>query len=118
MEVYLNNYLLKITISFKVSKLARQTNILPYRAVIQIYKCFIQPSIDYAITIWGNTSATNLAKIQRLHNFAARAVTKNYDYINYRGIDIVHELGWMDVLQRHNYFQCILMFKSIHGMAP
>jgi hypothetical protein len=106
------------SISFKVSKLARLTKILPYRTVILLYNCFIQPSIDYAITIWGNTSATNLAKIQRLQNFAARAVTKKYDYINYRGIDIVHELGWMDVLQRHNYFQCILMFKSIHGMAP
>ena len=43
-------------ISFKVSKLARLRQILPYNTVLQIYNSVIQPTIDYAITIWGNST--------------------------------------------------------------
>jgi hypothetical protein len=31
---------------------------------------------------------------------------------------LVHNLGWMDTIHHFKYFQCVLMFKCIHGMAP
>ncbi len=27
-------------------------------------------------------------------------------------------LGWMDLNHRNEYFQCVLMYKCIHGIAP
>ena len=78
----------------------------------------IQPCIYYALTVWGYASQVNIDKIQRLQNRAARMVTGNYDFINFRGIDLVKDLGWMNIIQRRNYFICILMFKAIHGLAP
>ena len=43
---------------------------------------------------------------------------KNFDYVNHRGISFVKQLGWMNVKQRYCYFQILLIFKCIHGLAP
>ena len=74
--------------------------------------------IQYAISIWGYTTAHNINKIQRLQNRAARILTGNFDYVNTRGIDLVKTLGLMNVTQRRDYFMIIVMFKSIHGLVP
>ena len=78
----------------------------------------IQPKIDYAISIWGYTSRQNLNIIERLQNRAARIITGNHDYVNTRGIELVKTLKWVCVSQRRYYFMLLLMFKSIHGLAP
>ena len=115
-----NNYIAKLSknLSFKVSKFSRLSKTLPKDILLKIYNSTIQPTIDYAISVWGQTSKTNLSKIQRLQNHSARIIEKNFDYINTRGIDLVHKLGWMDVRERFIYFQTLLMFKCIHGQAP
>jgi hypothetical protein len=78
----------------------------------------IQPNIDYAISVWGCTSQGNIDKIQRLQNYAARIIEKNFDYINCRGLELVHKLGWMNVRERFFYFQTLLVYKCIYGLAP
>ena len=83
-----------------------------------IYTSIIQPKIDYAISIWGYTTAHNINNVQRLQNRAARILTGNFDYVNTRGIDLVKTLGLMNVTQRRDYFMIIMMFKSIHGLVP
>ena len=45
-------------------------------------------------------------------------LTGNYDYFNTRVIDLVKTLWLMNVSQRRDYFMIMLMFKSIHGLAP
>ena len=86
--------------------------------LMYIYTSIIQPKIDYAISIWGYTTAHNINKVQRLQNRAARILTGNFDYVNTRGIDLVKTLGLMNVTQRRDYFMIIMMFKSIHGLVP
>jgi len=60
----------------------------------------------------------NLERIQRLQNRAARVIFNNFDFVNTRGIDLVARLGIMNVKQRRDYFMALLMYKSIHGLAP
>ena len=103
---------------FIIYRLSRLKMVLPRYLLMSIYTSIIQPIIDYAISIWGYTSSHNLNKIQRLQNRSAIIITRNYDYVNTRGIDIVKNLKWMSVSQRRDYFMSILMFKSIHGLAP
>ena len=105
-------------LSFKVSQLSRSRNVVTKEMMLTIYNSIIQPTIDYAITVWGHTTMTNISKIQRLQNLSARIIMNNFDYINVRGIDLVKELKWMNVLERIKYFEQLLMFKCIHGMAP
>ena len=105
-------------IGFKVSILARIRNMVTPEMLKIVYNSIIQPSIDYAITVWGHTSLENLNKVQRLQNKAARIICNDFDYINTRGIDLVKQLKWMNVNERFLYFERLLMFKCIHGMAP
>ena len=105
-------------LGFKISTLSRIKNMVTPEMLKTVYNSIIQPTIDYAITVWGHTSAENLSKIQRLQNKAARIICNNFDYINTRGIDLVKQLKWMNVNERFLYFERLLMFKCIHGMAP
>jgi len=102
----------------KVGLLSRLRKSTPLDILLKIYVSSVQPSIDYAISVWGNTTKVNLDKIQRVQNYAARVITGQFDYINVRGIHIVKTLGWMNVKQRFYYFNVLLMFKCIHGFAP
>ena len=78
---------------FKVSKLSRLRKFMPIQFVHQMYNSIIQPSIYYAIIVRGSSTEQNVNKIQRIQNLAARIVSGNFDYINTRGLDIVHSLG-------------------------
>ena len=99
---------------FIISRLSRLKPVLPSQMLMYIYTSIIQPKIDYGISIWGYTTAHNINKVQRLQNRAARILTGNFAYVNTRGIDLVKNLGLMNVTQRRDYFMIIMMFKSIH----
>ena len=101
---------------FIISRLSRLKPVLPSQMLI--YTSIIQPKIDYALSIWGYTTAHNINKVQQLQNRVARILTGNFDYVNTRGIDLVKTLGLMNVSQRRDYFMIIMMFKSIHGLVP
>ena len=77
----------------------------------------IQPTIDYAITVWGNTTLANINNVQRIQDYAARIVMNEFDYVNIRGVELVKQLKWMSVKQRYEYFCLLLMFKCVHGQA-
>ena len=103
---------------FIISRLSRLRNVLAPGILMSIYQGIIQPSFDYAITIWGFTSKYNLSKVPRLQNRAERIITGDFDYVHLRGIDIVKNLKWMNVIQRRDYFVAFSVFKCIHGMSP
>ena len=105
-------------LSKKVWMLSRLRCFLPHQSLVQLYKSYIQPKIDYAITVWGYSSDTNICKIQRMQNRAARAIYGIYDYVNVRGIDLLTDMNVMNVKQRRDYFMALLVFKSIYGLAP
>ena len=42
----------------------------------------------------------------------------DFDYINFRGIELVKSLDLYTIEERRDYFLAMLMFKSIHGIAP
>ena len=77
---------------YYLSLLRRLRKIFPRELLIKIYKTFVQPKLDYGITIWGCTTEANVNKVQTILNFAARIITGNFDYINVRGIDLVKSL--------------------------
>ena len=115
-----NAYITKLCkkLSFKISKLARLRKVLDQSTLKKIYSSTIQPCIDYAISVWGNTTNQNLNKVQRLQNHCARIIENNFDYVNVRGLQLVSNLGWMNVRERFMYFQVLLIYKCIYGLAP
>ena len=75
---------------FIISRLSRLKPVLPSNMLMYKNTSIIQPKIDYAISIWGYTTAHNINRVQRLQNRAARILTGNYDYVNTRGIYLVN----------------------------
>ena len=105
-------------LAFKISKLARIRSFTSVDILRKIYFSCVQPTIDYAINVWGTTTQYNINKVQRLQNFAGRLLSNNFDYVNTRGLDLLRDLNIMNVKQRAMYFDLLLMFKCIHGLAP
>jgi hypothetical protein len=106
------------TLGMKISNLKRAKKFGNKEILKYIYQYSIQPVIDYGITIWSDSTAINIHKIQRLQNYCARIVMNNFDFKNTRGIDLVKDLKWMSVKQRIDYFLCLTMFKCLHDKAP
>ena len=72
--------------------------------------------MDYACSVWSNTQKGIINKLQRAQNYAARIIWGNFDYINTRSIDLLRSLRWATVQER--CFTAVLMYKSVHGLAP
>ena len=106
-------------INFKVHQLKQLSKTgCSQSLLLQTYNTFVQPKIDYAISIWGCTTQKNINKVQRIQNRAARIILNNFDKINFRGINLVKTLRLPNVIERRNYFLCKFTHESIHGLAP
>ena len=101
-----------------ISLLRRIRRIFPKNLLLQVYKSYIQPRLDYGITLYGSSTQKNVDLVQRIQNYAARLIMGNFDYINSRGIDLVKSLNLYTIRERRDYFLLTLMFKAIHGIAP
>ncbi len=50
-------------------------------------------------------------------NRAATIITGNFDY-DVRGVELLKQLGLMNVKERRDYFMSMLVFKCVNGTAP
>ena len=103
---------------YHLSLLRRLRPIFPKDLLLQVYKSYIQPRLDYGITLYACSTQKNIDLVQRVQNHAARLITGNFDYINCRGIDLIKSLNLYTIRERRDYFLTILMLKAIHGIAP
>jgi hypothetical protein len=97
----------------KLGLLYRLSSCLPQPQLRIIYNTLIQSLLDYGITIWGTSNKMNLEILQKLQNRCARLVTGIFDH-NISSASILHNLNWLNVQQRYNYFIGIYMYK-IHN---
>jgi exonuclease III len=102
----------------KLHLMRRLSQILPKETMIQTYKTYMMPILEYAATVWGYTSEENINKIQRIINLCARIITKNYDFVNCRGEELAKELGFNTFKERRDFLLAVLMYKCHQGYAP
>ena len=55
-------------LSFKISQLWRVKKKVTKEMLLTIYNSNIQPTIDYAITVWGHTTNENITKSSCTYN--------------------------------------------------
>ena len=103
---------------YRISLPRRLRRIFPMNLLLQVYKSYIQPRLDYGITLYGCSTQKNIDLFQRVQNHAARLIMVNFDYINCLGIDLVRSLNLYTILEKRDYFLMTLMFKAIHRIAP
>ena len=66
-----------LVLYYYVNMLRRLRKILPSQLLLNIYKSYVQYTIDYGLSIWGCTTAANLDHIQRIQNLLARLMRNN-----------------------------------------
>ena len=96
----------------------RLRKILPSALLLKIYKAHVQSKIDYGLSIWGGVTEVYLNRVQQIQKLLARIICNNFYYIHSRGIDLVPSLKLQTIRERRDHFLYVLMFKSIHGLAP
>ena len=66
--------------------------------------------------MWAGTTKKNIARLQKVQNFAARIVTgaRKYDHIT----PMVKELHWLPVAKQLEVRDTLMAFKCIKGLAP
>lgn len=102
----------------KLSFLRRLSTYLPQVALNKVYKALILPSLDYAITVWGQTSINNVNLLYRQEKLAARILCNDFDFINTRGDDLCNSLGWKNFNERLKFAISCTLYKAIHGLLP
>jgi hypothetical protein len=115
-NTHVNNVCKSIT--KKLGMMNRTSKYVEENTREQIYKSFIQPSFDYADTIWHGCSKFLQHKLQVLQNRAARIIKQDFDYINSRGHDLLKQLNLHNTIQRREYRIGTLMYKCVHGFVP
>ena len=106
------------SVCYKLSLLNRLRKFMNKELLNKIFIIHIRPCIEYGLSVWGHCSESNKALVQRLQHRAARIILGNFDFINVRGHDLVHQLGWQTIDQRRDYYVATLMHKCIYETAP
>ena len=71
-----------------------------------------------SITLWACTANENVTKIQWLQSQVTRIIRGTYDFTDHQRIDLVRSLKLYTILERRDYFLCLLILKTIHGLTP
>ena len=72
--------------------------------------------LDYANALLGGLRQTDLDRLQRVQNCAARVISRTK--IRDRITPILCDLHWLPVTSRIQFKLCVCMYKVIHGAAP
>jgi len=82
----------------------------------QIAVLLVSARLDYCNSVLYKTSQTNIAKLQRVHNALARAVTctRKRDHIT----PILADLHWLPIAARIDYKIALVTFKTLTTKQP
>ena len=77
---------------------------------------FITSRLDMCNVLYFGMSEKNINKLQKIQNAAIRVIfsLKKRDHVS----DLLHSLHWLSVRQRISFKVLIIIFKSIHRVAP
>lgn len=81
-----------------------------------MYRGLVEPHLSYCCSVWGCCSDTNISRLQKVQNRAARIVTNSkYDT---SAMPLINGLGWATVKQLIFKESASLMYKSLNSLAP
>lgn len=82
----------------------------------KIVHAFVSSKLDYCNSLLFNHPKTQLHRLQRMQNIAARIITltRSSEHIT----PILKSLHWLPVKQRIHYKILLLTFRCLHNLAP
>ena len=109
------------TVSAKVSRavvgfLKHAKNFLPRDSLKTLYTGIVEPHFRYCCSVWGCCGSTEINKLQKLQNRAARIVTNSS--FDSPSRPLIEELGWKTIEQLISNESETVVFKSLNELAP
>ena len=76
--------LLRIVFLIKLKQINRIKHILDRKTLLVLINSFVFSKLQYCLTVWSNTSNSNIDKLQKVQNFAGRIILglRKYDHIS------------------------------------
>ena len=108
------------TVSSKVSRaigfVKHAKSILPENTLRNMYTGIVEPHFRYCCSVWGCCGLTEINQLQKLQNRAARVITGSR--FDAPGLPLVKRLGWKTIDELISSESNIMVFKTLHGLAP
>ena len=89
---------------------------MPLETLNQLYAGIVEPHFSHCCSVWGCCGVTEENDLQKLQNRAARIIT--IDSFDAPGIPLLRRLGWKTVEEFIAHELELMVFKSLHGLAP
>ena len=101
---------------YHLSNIGRIRHLLSDRAAEQLVHAFVTARLDNGNSLLLGITKTQLARLQRVQNLAARIVTHTcrHEHIT----PVLHSVHWLPVSYRIQYKVLLLTFKALNGQAP
>ena len=81
-----------------------------------IISALVLRKLFYCSTVWSNTTATTIKKLQALPNFACRIITKTKKFKHIT--PALREIKWLPVNEHLHYRDTEMTFRCMKGLAP
>ena len=100
----------------KLCQINRVKNSFDGNTLCTIISALVLSKLFYCSTVWSNTTATNIKKLQAVQNFVCRIITKTkkFEYIT----PALHEIKWLPVNEHHLFRDTVMTFRCMKGLAP
>ena len=103
---------------YHLHNIKRISKYLSTRSLTILIHAFITSRLDYCNGLLYGLPGCELAKLQRIQNAAARLVTNSHRLCHVHVTPILSYLHWLPVKFRIEFKILLLVFKSLHGLAP
>ena len=114
MDIFVNN--ICRSTSFALYRIGQIRKFLDKKCTEMLVHAFITCRLDQCNSLLYALPESQITKLQRIQNSAARLVSlsRKYDHLT----PILHELHWLPVKYRIIYKILLLTYKCLHGMGP
>ena len=76
----------------------------------------VQPYFNYCCEVWDVLGTTQSNRLQKLHNRAARVITRSSNEVNEK--DVLNKLGWQTLEEQRKKIKAKLMFRTLNNQGP
>ena len=105
------------------TKVSRAVGLLKYakrflhqNSLKTLYTTIIKPHFPYCCAVWGCCGTTEISKLQKLQNRAARIITNSS--FDASSKPLIQKLGWKTVNDMIKQENRTMVYKSINNKAP
>ena len=81
------------------------------------YKGMVRPILEYESSVWDPHTGKLQEELEKVHNRAAKFVTRNYVYATKSMTGIRGQLKWESLKKRRKNNRLILLYKGLKGKA-